>query len=358
MLEDNPDDVTLIERELRKGGLIFKGERVDTREEFIECMHTFRPDVILSDHGLPQFNSFEALKLCQEEKLEGPFILVTGTVSEEFAISCLLNGADDYILKSNLSRLPVAIRRAIKERKQELLKQQAQQSLKLQHEELQKAHSELDRFVYSISHNLRGPLASVMGLLHVAAGEKDTSELSRLHRMMSLSVTRLDETLKEILAYSHNGRTEIESLPIHWVKIISDAFVKLDYLDENKATRLIDVTGNTLFLSDPYRVGVIINNLLSNALIFRVKDRLPIVGIEVTVNEKEALLVVKDNGPGIEPEVFPRIFDMFYRGHELSKGAGLGLYIVKEMTDKLGGRIEVHSQPNEGTTVTIHFPVL
>lgn len=116
MVEDNPDDIVLIERVLRKAGIAFDSLSVNTRDEFNQARLEFKPDVILSDHGLPQFNSIEALEICMREPQLTPFILVTGTVSDEFATTCLKRGANAYILKSNLSLLPSAIREAIKVR--------------------------------------------------------------------------------------------------------------------------------------------------------------------------------------------------------------------------------------------------
>src|SRR5882762_2298948 len=105
ILEDVQDDVVLIEYALRKDGIQFEMMQVDSQEMFIRGLHEFKPDVILSDHSLPQFNSMEALKICRAQGLTIPFILVTGTMSEEFAVSCLKEGADDYVLKLNLTRL-------------------------------------------------------------------------------------------------------------------------------------------------------------------------------------------------------------------------------------------------------------
>ena len=99
MLEDLQDDVGLIERTLRKEGMNFSSKRVDSQDEFTACLEHYQPDVILSDHALPQFNSLEALKICRKQAVNVPFILVTGTVSEEFAVSCLKQGADDYVVK-------------------------------------------------------------------------------------------------------------------------------------------------------------------------------------------------------------------------------------------------------------------
>lgn len=186
MLEDNADDAMLIERTLRKGSIEFVTERVDTREEFTEAITRFQPDVVLSDHGLPGFNSHEALKICLRERPTTPFILVTGTVTDDFAISCLRDGADDYILKSNLLRLPAAVSSALKKRKLEKLKREARHALRKQNTELLKVNKELDNFVYSVSHNLRGPLASVMGLLQLAHQEKDSATIEALHTRSGL----------------------------------------------------------------------------------------------------------------------------------------------------------------------------
>lgn len=109
MLEDSSSDAALIKNELKKAGIDFTYVVVDKREEFIQALQDFSPNLILSDHSLPQFNSLEALHICQDHKYADPFILVTGAVSEEFAVKIIKEGADDYILKDNLSRLPSAI---------------------------------------------------------------------------------------------------------------------------------------------------------------------------------------------------------------------------------------------------------
>src|SRR4051812_36273012 len=101
----------LTERTLRKAGLMFKMHVVDSEKEFIKALVTQNPDLILSDHSLPSFNSLTAFRITTGVKPGTPFILVTGAVSEEFAVNSLLAGIDDYILKSNLIRLPSAIER-------------------------------------------------------------------------------------------------------------------------------------------------------------------------------------------------------------------------------------------------------
>jgi DNA-binding NtrC family response regulator len=108
-LEDDEEDFEFINNILKQGGLSITTMRVDSRESYLHALDAFGPDVILSDHSLPQFNSTEALELCLAKKMEIPFILVTGAVSDEFAVNCIKMGAVDYVLKSNLRRLPSAI---------------------------------------------------------------------------------------------------------------------------------------------------------------------------------------------------------------------------------------------------------
>ncbi len=119
MLEDSPDDASLIQKTLQRADAMLEAKVVANRGDFVEALASFSPDIILSDHKLPQFSSTEALEICRVSFPFIPFILVTGAVSEEFAASIIREGADDYLLKNNLKRLPTAIRQAIERKKTE-----------------------------------------------------------------------------------------------------------------------------------------------------------------------------------------------------------------------------------------------
>ena len=112
-LEDIPTDAELVERELKKGNIVFEKMVVDTKEDFVNALKEFSPDIIISDHSLPAFNSMEALKIVKNTGIKVPFILVTATVSEEFAVNVMQSGACDYILKDRLQRLPNAVLHAM-----------------------------------------------------------------------------------------------------------------------------------------------------------------------------------------------------------------------------------------------------
>lgn len=357
MLEDSADDATLIEHILKKDDINFKTERVDNREEFNDAIRSFCPDVILSDHGLPQFNSIEALKISLKERAMAPFILVTGTVSEEFAAKCLKLGADDYILKSNLSRLPSAIKRALKERRLRHLKSEARRALRKQNAELTKVNKELDSFVYSVSHNLRAPLTSVMGLLNLLQREDSDKKFASMHEMMRTSIMRLDDTLREIIQYSRNAHNEITVEDIDLEMLIKQTIDALSYLCNDVAISWkINVSADAPLKSDKYRISMILNNILANSISYRDRNRMLIVEISATITDRELDLEVKDNGIGIKKSVLPHVFEMFYRGTEYSTGPGLGLYIAKETIRRLRGSVDIVSVQGEHTIASIKVP--
>lgn len=358
LLEDVPEDAGLIERALKKEKVHFQSVRVDTADEFHAGLIDFKPDIILSDHALPQFNSNEALRIGRSVYPHIPFILVTGTVSEEFAVKILKLGADDYILKSNLSRLVPSMIQALRQRKLEAQKEKAEQTLKEQNIELKKVNRELDNFVYSISHNLRAPLASAMGLLNLISIDKqDAMSLENYLEKTRISLHKLDDTLKEILDYSRNTRISEQVVKIDLDLLINECFNKFQYLrGYDKITKHIVIHQEKDFICEPYRLSLIFSNLISNSIKYmdsqKSENR---IDIEAVVGD-EIRIVYTDNGIGIYKDYAPRVFEMFYRGTDKSEGAGLGLYIVKEAVDKLNGSITLESEERKGVKFTLRLP--
>jgi signal transduction histidine kinase len=362
MLEDVPEDAELLVRVLKKEKFAFISLRVDERAKYAEALTSFAPDVILSDHSLPQFNSIEALEICQSMKIDVPFIVVTGSVSEEFAVNCIKRGADDYVLKSNLSRLPVAIKFSLMQHQMSRKRKQDEESLRKQNEELIKINRELDSFVYSVSHNLRAPLASVLGLVHVAKLEdqKYNFNFTPYLKMIEQSVNRLDDTIKEILDYSRNARSPLMLSPIDLEKLVNDCFDKVKYLDRYAdIKKTIRVKLDVPFYSDQYRLSTILQSLISNSILYcdekKPKKTLSI-DAESIDHDSKVQITVKDNGIGIDKEYINMIYNMFFRATDESKGAGLGLYIVKETLEKLNGTISVHSILGKETTFVVTIP--
>jgi PAS domain S-box-containing protein len=129
LLEDSSLDAKLIERLLKKSALQFEFRHVANKNDFLIALGEYSPDVILSDNSLPSYNATEAVQLVRSLSMHIPFILITGTVSEEFAATIMKLGADDYILKDRMARLPAAIDAALKQRRLEKEKEQAQKAI-------------------------------------------------------------------------------------------------------------------------------------------------------------------------------------------------------------------------------------
>ena len=130
ILEDQPTDAELEIRELRQAKLEFEAKCVETKETFLKALKDFDPDVIISDYGLPQFNGLEALRLLKELNLDIPFILCTGSLTEEVAVKCMKEGAADYILKSSLKRLPSAVLNVLEKSEARQTKEEAVAALR------------------------------------------------------------------------------------------------------------------------------------------------------------------------------------------------------------------------------------
>jgi signal transduction histidine kinase/ligand-binding sensor domain-containing protein len=224
--------------------------------------------------------------------------------------------------------------------------------------ELRKLNSELDRFVYSTSHDLRAPLSSILGLINLSRMEQGNRELYL--SMIEKSIHKLDEFIKEIIDYSRNARLEVHATEINFEEMVNSIVEDLVFMESTITIKKnIHITGNVPFNSDKTRVKIILSNLISNAIKYCDTTKAePRVNINITHNSQQADIVISDNGIGIPPDQHADIFKMFYRGSELSKGSGLGLYIVKETIEKLGGTITVESEVGRGTSFEVKIPQL
>lgn len=224
--------------------------------------------------------------------------------------------------------------------------------------ELEAKNFELDSFVYRTSHDLRSPLASILGLVEIILKEKDIKNAQDCTIRIRDSVRRLDATISSILDYSRNGNLDIQEsevlIELIWKQSL-EAHMNMPNADGIAFEYESDV--DTVVKIDVFRLGVIFNNLLSNAIKYcdtRKANRFVKLSVRRSVNGLQ--LVLQDNGLGVPKEHQSRVFNMFYRANSLSQGAGLGLYIVKQAVDKLGGVIFLDSEESKGTTFTITIP--
>ncbi|MES2730788.1 MAG: two-component regulator propeller domain-containing protein [Bacteroidota bacterium] len=235
--------------------------------------------------------------------------------------------------------------------------QDQKKQLEGQNEELKKINAELDRFVYRASHDLRAPLTSILGLINITKTEPNESSKGLYLGLMEKSVHKLDTFIQNIIDYSKNARTEVVSKQIDFESLVWETFEDLKYMDEStQIEKVIQIHGNAPFYSDPFRLKIIFNNMISNAIRYRNPKNASFIKINVEVNAQRALLTFTDNGCGIPVNSLDKIFDMFYRASQANVGSGLGLYIVKEVITTMKGGIHVQSVLGYGTTFVVELP--
>jgi signal transduction histidine kinase len=227
-------------------------------------------------------------------------------------------------------------------------------ALNQKNEELQKTNAELDNFVYSISHDLRSPLLSIKGIVSLIIQSSEIDEKNRRYlEMVDGSASRLDGTIQEILEYSRNSRLDIAHESFNLATMVQEAFNDLKFSAQGNIELILDIQTEPIIYSDKSRMSVLIKNIIGNSIKYRRKDIDALVKLTLTRSQGKLIIVISDNGEGIDRKHLDQVFTMFFRGTTSSVGTGLGLYICKEIVSKLGGQLLVDSILGEGTTMTI-----
>ncbi len=272
-----------------------------------------------------------------------------------FILSCILVAA--VLISGSMFWANVINKR--RRKNLELLIAERTNALRLSNEELSIRNNELDRFVYSASHDLSAPLKSIQGLINVAKMEKPPPQIEQYLDLMKRSVLKLDSFIQDIIMYSRNTRLPIKHDPIALNAILESIWA--DHLFAPHVKQINFEIINTIkseLRSDEMRLKIIFNNLISNAIKFHVVDLRESPYIKVTINEFPGYyeFTVADNGMGIAPNLKEKIFDMFFRATDTVSGSGLGLYILKETIATLNGSVDVESELDKGTVFTIRLP--
>ena len=225
-------------------------------------------------------------------------------------------------------------------------------------DQLTKLNSELDIFVSKTSHDLRSPLTSVVALVHIIKNEKDEEKRYSYLEMQRRTLHRLNILITDILDFSRNKRTHLNYEGIDFKEAVAHALQDHQFADNSAhIERIAAVKQEHIFMTDKVRLNMILYNLISNALKYHDKTKeKTYLKVEISSNNVEAVIKVIDNGSGISQKDLAHIFTMFYQVDNNTKGSGLGLYIVKEAAEKLGGTIKIDSTLSEGTTFTVIIP--
>jgi signal transduction histidine kinase len=222
--------------------------------------------------------------------------------------------------------------------------------------ELEKAYKELDTFFYRASHDFRRPLTTFLGLAEVAnISVKDPNALELFAKVRE-TARNLDKMLLKLQSISDMGSQLIPYAEVNVAAIFQEV---LDiYRDDLGMKRLSTSTSVVLsggFYSYPALIQIVVENLFENAINFSRYEN-GNIKLRAFEEDRHVVIEVEDNGEGISRDLSPRIFDMYFRGSERSKGNGLGLYIVKKAAERLKGILTFDSETGKGTTFRISFP--
>lgn len=336
-LEDLPADAEMVARVLRKAKLSFDIRVAIDRSDFLRALREFKPDIILSDHSLPAFNSLEALKITREEGILSPFILVTATVSEEYAVSVIKEGASDYVLKDRLERLPNAVQNALEKRhtEEELAQQRDLQQKLIMETSIQVQEKEREQIGKELHDNINQILAAAKLYLDIAIKDKDETQeeaLEKCQRNLNLAMEEIRQLSQSLVAPSLGGigldqalRKLIDNFPLSSSLALG--------LDTAGYTRDIADEGIKLTF---YRIAQVqLNNIVKHARATSAFIKLDRTAVQVS-------LTINDDGVGFTPG---------------KKTTGIGLRNIKNRVGFYNGTVDIESTPGAGCVLKIIIPL-
>jgi signal transduction histidine kinase len=368
LVEDSDDDAALVTHELRRGGYKPECLRVQTRDAFQSALARDW-DIIISDHSLPGYSGLKALEDLRASGKDIPFILVSGTVGEAGAVAAMKAGAHDYVLKGDLSRLPVAVEREVRETAVRAEKTRMREQLVIS-ERMASAGT----LAAGVAHEINNPLAVAMTnlefvsetLARVTAAAREprerrvpVEEWSGLARLGAIdeavrdareALGRMRDIVRDVKLFSRPQDDKTDSVDVH--RIIESSLRMAHNEIRHRARVVKDYQPVPPVNANESRMGQVMLNLIVNAAQSMSEghaDRNKLLVATRTAPDGSAIIEVSDTGTGIEKEHIDRIFDPFFTTKPHGIGTGLGLAICQRIVLEMGGVIEVESEVGKGT---------
>jgi signal transduction histidine kinase len=364
LVEDSEDDAALLVRELRRGGYDVSFERVDTAAAMRSALDKQEWDLVVSDHSMPHFSGSAALSLLREKESEMPFIFISGTMGEEAAVAALKDGAQDYLMKSNLTRLVPAVERELRE----AAERREHKRLERQVLQLQKFEA-IGRLAGGIAHDFNNAIGAILGWADLASQEAQPG--SRLHdrlQKICAQAQRAAGLTSQLLAFARQQVLQRRKINLNSLVEEGTSLLR-KVIGEDIDVRIVPATDLRVTVADPVQIDQVLMNLCLNA-----RDAMPKGGrLIIETNNIEfdqeycrlhtyvhpgsyVLLTVSDTGMGMDATTIEHIFEPFFTTKEVGKGTGLGLATVFGIVKQHGGFINVYSEPGKGTTFRVYLP--
>lgn len=368
LIEDSDDDATLLLEELRRGGFSVESTRVESAEQLRGALPDNDFDIAISDYLLPQFSAPAALEIIKSTGRDIPFIVVSGAVTERMIIDAMRTGARDYVMKDNLTRLPLAVTREL----EELAERRRRRGFDEQLRHAQRLES-LGVLAGGIAHDFNNLLMGVLGnttmALESLPGDSSIREL--LERVI-LAAEQLAHLTGQLLAYAGKGRFVVE--PLDLSRVIQEGLPLLKVsVPKNIEVRLELQTGLPLVEADRGQIRQLLINLVTNAAESIDSGRPGTITVKTGVQDlsddelasavfsdgvnpgRYVCLEVQDTGSGMDEKTRARIFDPFFTTK--FTGRGLGLPAVLGIVRGHRGTLRVSSGRGVGSVFTVLLPV-
>lgn len=353
-MEDNPGDALLLKEALKESS--YCDADLFVAGSLAEAL-TFAEDsmlLLLLDLGLPDSDGLHTVQRIHQHFPDSALIVLTGLDDEQVAIETLREGAQNYLNKNEIEHkiLDRTIRFSLE-------RHQIIQKLRIADKELFQRYQDLEQFAYIVSHNLRLPVANIIGLAEILKND----DLNLEHKMEFIdailtSVKKLDEVVNDLnnvlqIRKEMNEKREWVSFS-NLTSLIEESIKRI--IDEEQAVIITDFSAIDTIHSLKSYLYSIFYNLITNSIKYKQKDKAPLIQIKSEIKDDKVILYFKDNGSGIDMNKYQdQVFGLYKKFHSKVEGKGLGLYMVKTQVETLGGKISLNSALNQGSEFIIEF---
>lgn len=361
-VEDDAMDSELVADQLREASFEIDLRRVDDEAGVLQALRTFRPDIVLSDLAMPGFSGYRALELVREHYRYAPFIFVSGTMGEETAVAALRQGATDYIIKNNPARLLPAVERALREARDQLLRDRTEAEL-LRSQRL----DSLALLAGGLSHDLRNILQPLLMVAPMISERTQDERLQRLGELVEDCARRGLDMVASMLSFARGSRQSVGRVRVRQLLRALDLLLQ-GTMPKSVRLELPEITDDLGFEGNDTELQQCLLNLCLNAIQAMPEGgNLTLEVDQVDLAETTEIgddrlppgnylrIVVADTGVGMSEDVQKRLFTPFFTTK--TDGTGLGLMSCRRIISNHRGAMRLMSAPGRGTRFELLLPM-